>query len=506
MNKEALWVVDFGSQYTLLIARRARELGIYAEIFPWNKLPEGLPKEVKGIILSGSYASVSQGPPLPEHWIGQRPVLAICYSAQWLAAHWGGAVTEGTSREYGPALLEVVEKDSPLWMGVPAYSQVWMSHSDTIATLPEGAKATARTQKIPYAAYEIPQSHLYAVQFHPEVVHTEQGETLLKNFLYSICGFSGGWRPENEVDGIISQLRQDMPEGEALCALSGGIDSTVAALLVHKAIGARFRGVFVDTGLMRRNEVQEVLAAYKAVGLPVDLIEAQSAFLEVLKGISDPEEKRKRIGHLFIELFEGVLKRHPAIRYLVQGTIYPDVVESGGSVSSTIKSHHNVGGLPTHLSLKLIEPLRFFFKDEVRALGKKLGLPASFLERHPFPGPGLAVRILGEVTPERIEKVRAADAIFLETLKARGWYNQTWQAFAVLLSQRSVGVGGDHRMYGEVIALRAVDSTDGMTASPTKIPYEVLLEAANRILAEVPDVTRVVYDISTKPPATIEWE
>lgn len=502
---EKLWVVDFGSQYSLLIVRRARELGVYAELLPWNRLPAQLPSEVKGVVFSGSYASVSEGPPLPVEWIGQRPVLAICYSAQWLAAHGGGSVAESHSREYGPAKLELTN-GSPLWRGVSSPTRVWMSHSDTITALPEGAHSLGRTESIPHAAYEIPSQKVYAVQFHPEVAHTEEGGTILRNFLYEICGFTGEWRPEAEIDSIIQALRAQMPAGRAIGALSGGIDSTVAALLVYRAIGERFHGIFVDTGLLREGEVETVLQAYEAVGLPVKLVRAQLPFLSALRGVTDPEAKRKTIGRLFIEIFEAEARKLEDVRYLVQGTIYPDVVESGTGVSATIKSHHNVGGLPERLALQLVEPLRLFFKDEVRALGRKLGLPEHFLRRHPFPGPGLAVRVLGEVTAERLERLRRADAIFLQVLEESGWYDKTWQAFAVLLPQRSVGVAGDQRRYGETIALRAVSSTDGMTAEPTPLPSEVLFEAARRILAEVPDIGRVVYDLSTKPPATIEWE
>lgn len=502
---EKLWVVDFGSQYSLLIVRRARELGVYAELLPWHALPPHLPPEVKGVIFSGSYASVSDGPPLPEGWIGQRPALAICYSAQWLAAHSGGAVAESHAREYGPAQLELTV-ESPLWRGVPPHSRVWMSHSDTITALPPGAQSLARTSDIPYAAYILPDRQVYAVQFHPEVVHTEAGSIMLQNFLYAICGFSGGWQPEAEIDRIVADLRTRMPEGHAIGALSGGIDSTVAALLVHRAIGERFQGIFVDTGLLRKGEADAVMAAYQAVGLPVRRVRAATPFFSALEGITDPELKRKTIGRLFIEIFETEARQIPDVRYLVQGTIYPDVVESGAGVSATIKSHHNVGGLPERLSLMLVEPLRLFFKDEVRALGRNLGLPEAFLRRHPFPGPGLAVRILGAVTPERVSRLQAADAIFMEVLEAYGWYDRTWQAFAVLLTQRSVGVAGDQRRYGETIVLRAVNSTDGMTAEPTLLPHEILSEAARRILAEVPDISRVVYDFSTKPPATIEWE
>ncbi|MEN3040895.1 MAG: glutamine-hydrolyzing GMP synthase [Bacteroidia bacterium] len=502
---EKLWVVDFGSQYSLLIVRRARELGVYAELVPWNALPKDIPPEVKGIVFSGSYASVSEGPPLPESWIGRRPVLAICYSAQWLAAKGGGAVAESHAREYGPAQLELID-ESPLWHGVPVSSRVWMSHSDTITQLPQAARPIARTETIPFAAYEIAEAAVYAVQFHPEVAHTEAGATILRNFLYEICHFEGDWRPEREIDSVIESLRQQMPEGYAIGALSGGIDSTVAALLAYKAIGERFQGIFVDTGLLRAGEVDTVLKAYQQVGLPIRQVDAKAAFFSALRGVTDPETKRKIIGHLFIEIFEKEAQKLAEVRYLVQGTIYPDVVESGAGVSATIKSHHNVGGLPEKLALQLVEPLRLFFKDEVRALGRKLGLPESFLRRHPFPGPGLAVRIIGEVTPERVARLQQADTIFLQVLESHGWYDRTWQAFAVLLPQKSVGVAGDQRRYGETIVLRAVNSTDGMTAEPTALPHELLFEVSRRILAEVPDVVRVVYDLSTKPPATIEWE
>ncbi|MEN2992970.1 MAG: glutamine-hydrolyzing GMP synthase [Bacteroidia bacterium] len=503
---ERLWVVDFGSQYSLLIVRRARELGVYAELIPWPQVSSELPSFVKGIILSGSYASVSSGPALPTAWVGQRPILAICYSAQWLAAHYGGLVQESYAREFGPAELDVLCPTSPLWQGVPLRSRVWMSHSDTITHLPPNALATARTRTIPIAAYEMPSERLYAVQFHPEVAHTEIGTQILQNFLYAICGFSGSWKPETQIPTLIAELQKQMPSGRAIGALSGGIDSTVAATLAYRAIGDRFQGIFVDTGLLRQGETEEVLSAYKAVGLPVQLIDARNLFYTALEGITDPEAKRQIIGRLFIQVFEEAAQQLGSVQYLVQGTIYPDVVESGTEVAARIKSHHNVGGLPDRLGLRLVEPLRLFFKDEVRAIGRALGLPERFLQRHPFPGPGLAVRILGSITPARIERLRQADAIFLETLRRHGWYDRTWQAFAVLLPLRSVGVGGDQRLYGEVIALRAVHSTDGMTATPVALPHELLEEAAQRILAEVPDVSRVVYDISTKPPATIEWE
>ncbi|MCS6790492.1 MAG: glutamine-hydrolyzing GMP synthase [Bacteroidia bacterium] len=503
---EKLWVIDLGSQYSLLIARRVRELGVYAELVPWNRLPSQIPPEVKGIIFSGSYASVSEGPPLPQAWIGERPVLAICYGAQWIAVHQGGRVAESTLREYGPAQIEVLDQASPLWKGLPISQRVWMSHSDTIVQLPVGAQVSARSETIPYAAYEIPDKQVYAVQFHPEVTHTEYGEAILRNFLYNVCNFSGTWRAEALIEEIVAQLQASMPEGVAVGALSGGVDSTVAALLVHKAIGSRFQGFFVDTGLLREGETEEVMQVYQQLGLPVQLVQAEDLFLRALQGITDPEQKRKTIGRLFIEVFEREASRLHDVRYLVQGTIYPDVVESGTGVSALIKSHHNVGGLPEKLRLGLVEPLRLFFKDEVRALGRRLGLSESFLGRHPFPGPGLAVRILGEVTRERIARLRRADALFIQTLREWGWYEKIWQAFAVLLPVRSVGVAGDQRIYGEVIALRAVQSSDGMTAQPSPLPHELMEESATRVLAEVPDIARVVYDLSTKPPATIEWE
>lgn len=502
---EKLLIVDFGSQYTLLIARRARELGVYAEIVPYYRLPSEPDPEVRGVVFSGSYASVSEGPPLPERWIGRLPALAICYSAQWVAAHYGGAVVEGAQREYGPAKL-LIQAPSELLEGVPQASTVWMSHADTITALPPGAKAIASTENIPHAAYEWPEKKLLAVQFHPEVSHTAYGARMLENFLRRICGFSDRWAPESLLDTLIADLRQTMPEGQAVCALSGGVDSTVAAVLAHRAIGDRFHGFFVDTGLLRKGEREAVLKAYEAMGLPVTLIDAQELFLRALKGVTDPEEKRHRIGHLFIEVFEKAARNLTDARYLIQGTIYPDVVESGASVAPTIKSHHNVGGLPEKLPFKLVEPLRLFFKDEVRRLGEKLGISDTFLRRHPFPGPGLAVRIIGEVTPERLHTLREADACFIETLHESGWYERVWQAFAVFLPVSTVGVTGDNRAYGGVIALRAVLSTDGMTAEPSMLPYEVLLEAAQKILQQVPGITRVVYDLSSKPPATIEWE
>jgi len=502
---EKLLVVDFGSQYTLLIARRAREAGVYAEIVPYYKLPPEPEPGVKGVIFSGSYASASEGPPLPDGWLGRLPALAICYSAQWVAAHYGGAVIEGERREYGPAKLLITDS-SPLFAGVAQGSTVWMSHADTITALPAGAHPIAATENIPYAAYEWPEKKLIGVQFHPEVSHTAYGPQMLENFLRRYCGYTAHWRPEDTIEALVRDLRAAMPEGQAVCALSGGVDSTVAALLAYKAIGERFHGLFVDTGLLRKGEREAVLQAYAQIGLPVQLIQAEEAFLKALKGITDPEEKRRRIGHVFIEVFERAARSIPDVRYLIQGTIYPDVVESGASVAPTIKSHHNVGGLPEQLPFALVEPLRLFFKDEVRRLGQKLGVPESFLQRHPFPGPGLAVRILGEVTPERLRTLREADARFIETLHETGWYDRVWQAFAVLLPVSTVGVAGDNRAYGQVVALRAVLSTDGMTAEPSPLPYEVLLRTTQKILQEVPGITRVVYDLASKPPATIEWE
>ncbi len=502
---EKVWVIDFGSQYTLLLARRARELGVYAEVIPHQAVPRALPPEVKGLILSGSYASAAKGPALPTHLIGQVPILAICYSAQWLAAQQGGQVMVSQHREYGPAELEI-QGDSPLFARVPMRSTVWMSHSDTITSLPAHAHATAATSQIRHAAYDLPDLRVYAVQFHPEVSHTAYGIQILENFLRGICGFQEVWRAADQIESLIQALREAMPTGRAVCALSGGIDSTVAALLAHRAIGERFLGFFVDTGLLRKDEREAVLTAYQELGLPVQLIKAEARFIQALAGVTDPEEKRKRIGHLFIDVFAEAAQAWPDAAYLIQGTIYPDVVESGAGVSALIKSHHNVGGLPDVLPFHVVEPLRYFFKDEVRQLGAKLGLSACFLGRHPFPGPGLAVRILGEVTAERLALLREADAQFIHVLRERGWYDKVWQAFAVLLPIHTVGVAGDSRQYGQVIALRAVLSEDGMTARAADLPFAVLEEAAQRILETVPGITRVVYDLSPKPPATIEWE
>jgi len=501
---EKLLVVDFGSQYTLLIARRARELGVYAEVIPYHRLPPD-PLPIKGVVFSGSYASVSEGPPLPKAWIGQVPTLAICYSAQWIAAHYGGEVLEGIQREYGPAQLRV-RSGEHFFAGVPSLSTAWMSHADTIVALPQGAEAVASTENIPYAAFVWPEKKVIGVQFHPEVSHTAYGQVMLENFLRGVCGFKDTWRAEDTASELIEALLQAMPTGGAVCALSGGVDSTVAAMLVHRAISERFQGIFVDTGLLRKGEREAVLSAYEALRLPVRLVNASEAFLRALSGVTDPEEKRRRIGKLFIDAFSEAASALPDVKYLVQGTIYPDVVESGVSVAPLIKSHHNVGGLPAHVPFEIIEPLRLLFKDEVRRLGLRLGVPDALLRRHPFPGPGLAVRIVGEVTPERLATLREADARFLQVLHETGWYDHVWQAFAVLLPIHTVGVAGDNRHYGQVIALRAVLSSDGMTAESVELPWEVLSQAAQRILQEVPGITRVVYDLSSKPPATIEWE
>lgn len=507
-------IVDFGSQYTQLIARRVRELNVYCEIVNGLK-PFTIKEGTKGIILSGSPCSVNDAnaPTIDVKALAdQLPVLAVCYGAQLIAKLYGGEVGKSAHREYGRALLSSVA-NSPLLSGVQVGSQVWMSHSDSIKQLPAAFEVTATTDNIPVAAFQskegaFAQKPVFGLQFHPEVTHSLDGALLLKNFIVNVCQCQQDFTPSSFINDTVEQIKQQVGDGKVVMALSGGVDSTVAATLISKAIGDRLFCIFVDNGLLRQNEFQEVLKAYESLGLNVKGVDASQMFYKALAGVSDPEGKRKIIGKLFIDVFVEEAHAIQGVNFLGQGTIYPDVIESvsvtGPSV--TIKSHHNVGGLPEKLNLKLVEPLRFLFKDEVRRVGKALGLADSFLGRHPFPGPGLGIRVLGEVTEEKVNILQAADAIYIQHLRQAGWYDKIWQAGAILLPVQSVGVMGDERTYEFALALRAVVSLDGMTADWVNLPYDLLANISNDIINKVRGVNRVVYDISSKPPATIEWE
>lgn len=514
MSHDLILILDFGSQYTQLIARRIRELNVYCEIVPfYYDLEKILSRKPKGIIFSGGPNSVydEQAPKVSAEFYSKIkvPILGICYGMQLIAKDLAGEVSPSERREYGHAIVEITDRGSQLFSDLPKQIEVWMSHGDHVNRLPEGFKRTAVSGEIT-TAIENPDRQIYAVQFHPEVAHTPMGKEILKNFLFDICGCRADWTPGHFIEEEIEKIRNIVAEDEnVICALSGGVDSTVAAAIVHAAIGKRQTCVFVNNGLLRHGEYEKTLALYRErLNLNVRGIDASESFYSVLKGVTDPEEKRKRIGHKFIEIFEAEASKVGNAKWLVQGTLYPDVIESvslrGASV--TIKTHHNVGGLPEKMNLKLIEPLRELFKDEVRKIGKELGIPDEILKRHPFPGPGLAVRILGEVTPEKVELLQKADKIFIEELERFELYDSVWQAFAVLLPVHSVGVMGDFRTYDQAIALRAVSSTDGMTADWARLPHEFLQKVSSRIVSEVRGINRVVYDISSKPPSTIEWE
>ncbi len=507
--QEMILVLDFGSQYTQLIARRVRELNVYCEIHPYFYKPEANDR-IKGVILSGSPFSVRdlQAPKPDLSWVEDLPVLGLCYGAQLLTLAHGGDVERSSSREYGRARLSFVADGEALLKGVETGGQVWMSHADSITRLPDDYRMLARTNDIGVAAFRAPDKPLFGLQFHPEVYHTTQGKELIRNFVVDICGCSQNWTPDSFIHSTVENLKQKLGDDKVVLGLSGGVDSSVAAFLLHRAIGSNLHCIFVDNGLLRKNEFEDVLISYRDMGLNVRGVRAADHFLEALKGLSDPEQKRKAIGRVFIEVFEREAHKIQDVVWLAQGTIYPDVIESvsvnGPSV--TIKSHHNVGGLPDIMNLKVVEPLNSLFKDEVRLVGKSLNVPSVILERHPFPGPGLGIRILGEVTAEKVRALQEVDHYFIQALKANGLYNDVWQAATILLPVQSVGVMGDERTYENAVVLRAVESTDGMTADWVHLPYDFLAKVSNDIINNVKGVNRVVYDISSKPPATIEWE
>lgn len=524
---DKILILDFGSQVTQLIGRRLREANVFCEIYPYNKIP-ALDASVKGVILSGSPCSVrdANAPKADLSTIrGRFPLLGICYGAQYLAHTGGGKVEASDTREYGRAILSVVAP-SPLFEGVPQESQVWMSHGDSISALPDGAKVIASTADVTNAAFEFTNEPTYAVQFHPEVFHTSEGARMLENFAIRICGCKGDWTPDSFIETTVEALRRQIGDEKVILGLSGGVDSTVTGVLLHRAIGNRLTCIFVNNGLLRKNEFENVLASYKDMGLNVIGADASAAFLDALRGVSEPEAKRKIIGRKFVETFDSYAKTIENARWLAQGTIYPDVIESAGipGIASKIKSHHNVGGLPEEMNLKIVEPLRMLFKDEVRRVGRALGIKEELVNRHPFPGPSLAIRLLGEVTEEKLAVLREADDIFIRGLReydctgmgfhsasdprlmASNLYDAIWQAGVILLPVKSVGVMGDERTYENPVALRAVISTDAMTADWFPLPYDFLRDISNQIIRKVRGVNRVVYDISSKPPATIEWE
>ena len=508
--QEKVLILDFGSQYTQLIARRVRELFIYCEIHPYNNPPKDI-SSFKAVILSGSPFSVrAEDAPHTnlEQIKGKVPLLGVCYGAQYLAHFFGGEVSPSNTREYGRAQLSSFSVEDPFFKGVTPNSQVWMSHADTILTLPTNAERLGSTEDVKNAAYKILGEQTYAIQFHPEVYHSSDGKQILENFLVRIANVKQEWTPDSFVDMTLKELKNKVGKDKVILGLSGGVDSSVAAMLLHKAIGKQLNCIFVNNGLLRKNEFEEVLDQYSGMGLNVKGVDASTQFLDALEGVSDPEAKRKIIGKIFIDVFDAESQKVDGSRWLGQGTIYPDVIESisVNGPSATIKSHHNVGGLPDYMKLDLVEPLRMLFKDEVRRVGKSLEMDSSLLGRHPFPGPGLAIRILGEINRDKVRILQEVDAIFIKGLKKWDLYDQVWQAGAIFLPVNSVGVMGDERTYENCVALRAVQSTDGMTADWVDLPYAFLQKISNEIINNVKGINRVVYDISSKPPATIEWE
>ncbi len=508
--QEKILILDFGSQYTQLIGRKIRELDVYCEIHPYNHFPE-IDESVKGVVLSGSPFSVRDvEAPKPDLTgiKGKIPILGVCYGAQYMAHFYGGEVAPSDTREYGRANLGFIEQNCVLFKHIHLHTQVWMSHGDTIVRLPKNYKVIASTEDVNYAAFKIDDESSWGIQFHPEVYHTTEGKQLLENFVVDICNCKQDWTPDSFVDTTVKELQKKLKNDKVVLGLSGGVDSSVAAVLLNKAIGNNLTCIFVDNGLLRKDEFEDVLHSYTDMGLNVIGVDAKQKFWNDLIGVTEPEQKRKIIGRNFIEVFDAEAHKIREVKWLAQGTIYPDVIESVSvnGPSATIKSHHNVGGLPEKMKLNVVEPLRLLFKDEVRRVGGALGLKKELLGRHPFPGPGLGIRILGDVTPEKVRMLQEADAIFIKGLKNWDLYDKVWQAAVILLPVQSVGVMGDERTYENTVALRAVTSTDGMTADWVHLPYDFLAKMSNEIINKVRGINRVVYDISSKPPSTIEWE